>query len=71
MGEYSDFDTAVEIMAYKIADCVKKSEQDSKYKKELEQLRIEREKMYSGDKKTIERILHVYGEEIKKLYENS
>lgn len=71
MGEYSDFDTAVEIMAYKIADCVKKSEQDSKYKEELEQLRSEREKMYNGDKKTIEKILQVYGEEIKKLYENS
>ena len=70
MSEYSDFDSAVEIMAYKIADCVKKSEEDIKYKKELEQLRKERSLMYSGDKDIIKKILNVYGKEIKEIYEN-
>ncbi|MBR3249102.1 MAG: hypothetical protein IKF83_00175 [Clostridia bacterium] len=69
MSEYSDFDSAVEIMAYKIADCVKKSE-DIKYKKELEQLKKERSLMYSGDKEIIKKILNVYGKEIKEIYEN-
>ncbi len=70
MSEYSDFDTAVEIMAYKISDCVKKVEQDETYKKELELLRKERDKMYSGDKETIHKILEVYGKEIKDIYKN-
>ncbi len=70
MSEYSDFDTAVEIMAYKISDCVKKIEKDESYKNELELLKKERDKMYSGDKQIIKKILEVYGKEIKEIYEN-
>ena len=71
MSEYSDFDSAVEIMAYKIANCVKKSQENIKYKKELEQLRKERNLMYSGDTATIKKILEVYGKEIKEIYEST
>ena len=70
MSEYSDFDTAVEIMAYKISDCVKKLETDNSFKEELEKLKNERDKMYSGDKKTINKILNIYGQEIKNIYKN-
>lgn len=70
MSEYSDFDTAVEIMAYKISDCVKKLERDNSFKEELENLKKERDKMYSGDKKIINKILNIYGKEIKNIYKN-
>lgn len=67
MSEYSNFDTAVEIMAYKMAHYVKKAEQDEEYKKKLDELRKERNLMYSGDEKTINKILSVYGKEIKNI----
>lgn len=70
MSEYSDFDTAVEIMAYKISDCVKKSENDNSFKEELEKLKKERDQMYSGDTKIINKILNIYGQEIKNIYKN-
>ena len=34
MNDYASLDTAIEIMAYKIADCVKKVEEDKTYEKE-------------------------------------
>ena len=71
MDEYSSFDTAVEIIAYKIADCVKKSKNNKEYEKELEKLRRERNEMYNGDKKTIEKIIRVYGKELKKEYNSA
>lgn len=70
MSEYSDFDTAVEIMAYKISDCVKKLENDNSFKEELEKLKKERDQMYSGDTKIINKILNIYGQEIKNIYKN-
>ncbi len=70
MSEYSDFDTAVEIMAYKITDCVKKAKDDKNYEVELKKLRQERDKMYKGDKEIIKKILDVYAKEIKAIYEN-
>ena len=68
MTEYSDLDTAIEIMAYKISNCVNKAKEDEKYKKELEILREERNEMYNGNKKIIKKIISKYGKELKELY---
>ena len=66
MNDYASLDTAIEIMAYKIADCVKRVEENpEKYEKELEELREERNKMYSGDMKTIKKIIDIYGKELR------
>lgn len=68
MSIYSDLDTAIEIMAYKIAECVKETEKDKTYEKELKKLRKEREEMYDGNMETINKIINEYGAELKKLY---
>ena len=66
MNDYASLDTAIEIMAYKITDCVKRVEKKpGKYEKELEELREERNKMYSGDMKTIKKIIDIYGKELR------
>ena len=66
MNDYASLDTAIEIMAYKITDCVKRVEENpGKYEKELEELREERNKMYSGDMKTIKKIIDIYGKELR------
>ncbi len=66
MNDYASLDTAIEIMAYKITDCVKRVEENpEKYEKELEELREERNKMYSGDMKTIKKIIDIYGKELR------
>ena len=70
MNDYASLDTAIEIMAYKIADCVNKVEKDKKYEKELEKLRNEREEMYSGNVEMINKIVEVYGKELRKIYQD-
>ena len=70
MNDYASLDTAIEIMAYKIADCVNKVEKDKKYEKELEKLRNEREEMYSGNVEMINKIVEVYGKELREIYQN-
>ena len=69
MNDYASLDTAIEIMAYKIADCVKKVEEDKTYEKELEKLRHEREEMYSGNIEMINKIIEVYGKELREIYQ--
>lgn len=69
MNDYASLDTAIEIMAYKIADCVKKVEENKEYEKELEKLRHEREEMYSGNIETINKIIEVYGKELREIYQ--
>lgn len=70
MNDYASLDTAIEIMAYKIADCVNKVEKDKKYEKELEKLRNEREEMYSGNVEMINKIVEVYGKELREIYQD-
>ena len=69
MNDYASLDTAIEIMAYKIADCVNKVEKDKKYEKELEKLRHEREEMYSGNVEMINKIIEIYGKELREIYQ--
>ena len=70
MNDYASLDTAIEIMAYKIADCVNKVEKDKKYEKELEKLRNEREEMYRGNVEMINKIVEVYGKELREIYQD-
>ena len=70
MNDYASLDTAIEIMAYKIADCVNKVEKDKKYEKELKKLRNEREEMYSGNVEMINKIVEVYGKELREIYQD-
>ena len=71
MNEYSNLDTAIEIMAYKFSDCVKKAEKDKRFEIELKKLRKERNEMYNGNQEIINKIIKVYGKELKEIYKNS
>ena len=41
-----------------------------KYEKELEKLRNEREEMYSGNVEMINKIIEVYGKELREIYQD-
>ena len=58
---------AVEIIARKIANASKEGLTTDD--EEMQKLLREREKMYTGDKETIDQIVNVYGPEIKKKFE--
>lgn len=62
MNKNTKLEIAVEIMAAKIA----KSAKEGINSKDMEKLLNERTKMYQGDEKAIEKIIGIYGEEIKK-----
>ena len=66
--QYSNLDTAIEIMGYKIANCMKMLEQDESYKTELELLKNEKNEMYNGNLEVIDKILNVYSADIKEIY---
>lgn len=67
MSANTKLEVALEILSAKIAKMYQKglSVNDS----EMKQLLYEREKMYQGDKQIIEKIIKIYGPEIKKNYE--
>ena len=69
--QYSNLDTAIEIMSYKIANCMRMIEKDEHYKNELELLNYEKNEMYSGNKEVINKILDVYSSDIKNIYNNN
>ena len=60
-------EVAIEILAAKIADCYHKGykAEDS----EIKTLLKEREQMYIGNEKIIEKIIKEYGPEVKSNYE--
>lgn len=59
---------AVEILASKISKVMNQGFNIED--EELKRLMKEREKMYSGDKEVIEKIINVYGKEIKENIED-
>ena len=64
MNKNTKLEIAVEIMAAKIAKASREGiEPDSE---RMKQLLNERTKMYQGNEEIIEKIIEVYGEEIKK-----
>ena len=69
VNEFSNLDTAIEIMSYKIANCMRNAEKDEKCQLELERLRQERDEMYNGNMEIIHKIIDEYGEDVKKMYQ--
>ena len=68
MNEYSNLDTAIEIMSYKIANCKRMAESDESYKNELKLLRKERDEMYNGNAEIISKIINEYGRDIRHIF---
>lgn len=68
MSLNTKLEVAIEILSSMIANAAK-SGCDVKSEK-MQNLLKERDLLYSGDKKIIDKILNVYGPEIKKNYEN-
>lgn len=60
-------EVAVEIISAKIAKL--SNEKHGVEEPEMQNLLKEREKMYAGDEETIDKIINIYGPEIKKKYE--
>ncbi len=67
MSLNTKLEVAVEIISAKIANLSNAgySVEDEEMKKLLKEM----DKMYTGDEETIEKIINVYGPEIKKRYE--
>ena len=64
MNDNTKLEVAIEIMASKIAKVVQEGyDVDSK---EMRELLEEKEKMYKCDKEIIEKIINVYGKELRK-----
>lgn len=61
MNKNTKLEIAVEIMAAKIA----KSAKEGINSKEMEKLLNERTKMYQGDEEIMDKVIEIYGEEIK------
>lgn len=66
MSDNTKLEVAIEILSEKIADVSKKD--SDKQDENLKKLIQEREKLYLGDKKIIEKIITVYGPEIRNKY---
>ena len=67
MSLNTKLEVAVEILSAKIANLSNAGYNETN--DEMQILLKEREKMYSGDEEVIEKIINVYGPEIKKKYE--
>ena len=61
MNANTKLEIAVEIMAAKIAKTSREEQSEEKIKKLLK----EKTKMYQGDNEIIEKIINVYGKEVK------
>ena len=59
MNANTKLEIAVEIMAAKIAKTSREEESEEKLNKLL------KEKMYQGDKEVIDKIINIYGKEVK------
>ncbi len=69
MSKNTKLEIAVEILATKIAMTTRlgKTENDI----EIKELMKERDEMYTGNEEIIDKIIKIYGPEVKKAYENS
>ena len=67
MNNFVKMDVAIELLADKISRTSRKfiETKDMKYEDELNYLFNERNKMYNGDVNIIDKIINVYGPELK------
>lgn len=61
MKDHTKLDVAIEIMALKVAKVL----QENSSQKEINDILKERDEMYSGNMEIIEKIIKIYGPEIK------
>lgn len=67
MNNFVKMDVAIELLADKISKTTRKYEitNDLEYENELNNLIIERNKIYSGDINIIDKVINIYGAELK------
>lgn len=67
MNNFVKMDVAIELMAEKISRTTNQfiKTNNMQYQNELNNLNIERDKIYNGDIETIEKVINVYGKELK------
>lgn len=67
MNSFVKMDVAIELMAEKISKTTKQYAKTNnlEYKNELDNLMMERDNIYNGDIKTIDKVIDVYGKELK------
>lgn len=68
MNNFVEMDVALELMADKISKTTIKFEATNniKYQNELNNLIEERNRIYNGDISTIDKVITIYGNELKK-----
>lgn len=64
MNENTKLEIAVEVMAAKIAKTAQEGKKPED--EEMQQLLKEKIKMYQGNQETLDKIINVYGKELKK-----
>lgn len=69
ISENTKLEVALEILANKIAKTSNQGYDSNS--KEIKELMLEREKLYSGNSKILDKIILEYGPEIKKDYEGA
>lgn len=72
MREYAKLDTALEIMSYKIAKAVIKNNEknDEEAEKNIQTLKKIQKEVYKGNMEIIDKVIKVYGKEIKEDINN-
>lgn len=67
MREYAKLDTALEIMSYKLAKAVTKNNEnnDEEAEKNIQTLKKIQKEVYKGNMEIIDKVIKVYGKEIK------
>ena len=67
MNNFVKMDVAIELIADKISKTTKQYmvTNDIQYQNQLNNLMIERDNIYNGDIKTIDKVIDVYGAELK------
>jgi hypothetical protein len=68
MNNFVKMDVAIELMADKMSKITKQyaETRNVEYKKQLNNLMVERDNIYNGDIQTIDKVINIYGEELKK-----
>lgn len=72
MREYAKLDTALEIMSYKLAKAVIKNNEknDEEAEKNIQTLKKIQKEVYKGNMEIIDKVIKVYGKEIKEDINN-
>ena len=72
MNNFVKLDVAIELLADKISKTTQQCNitRNQEYEEELNNLMAEREEVYSGNMETIDKVINIYGNELKKNFYN-